>query len=220
MTMSTLPPDSSPPETDQLLSFSTRRLRAYPATAAHGVEAKTTLDLLRAHAIVERDASEARMALAAELSAFTEEFFAGMTDLSRATLVELKNDRTDPRYALAFPKPVSDVLDGAISDAKVAYAEVAIAALSAEPTFTSLATAIAEVQAQLDAVKATRTSHLASVVAERAAEAQLKVTTAAARDLYNTFLPKLTLLYPKRKGFVKSFFMQRRKRVSVDEQAP
>ena len=67
-------------------------------------------------------------------------------------------------------------------------------------------------------MKATRTSHLASIVAERAAEAQLKVTTTAARDLYNTFLSKLTLLYPKRRGFVKSFFMQRRKRVSVDEQ--
>ena len=220
MTMSTLPPDSSPLETDQFLSFVRRRMAAYAATAPHAAEAKTLLDLLRAKVIVERDASEVRLAYAAELYALAEELYAFVADLSRATLVQVKNDRSEPRFARAFPKPVSEVLDGAISDAKVAYVEVALAALSAEASFVSLAPFLTDVQSQLDAVKATRVNHQASIVIERAAEAELKVTNSAARDLYNTFFPKVTLLFPKRKGFVKSFFMQRHKRVSVDEQAP
>jgi hypothetical protein len=220
MTMSTLPPDSSPGEVDQHLSFTNRRLSAYTLTAACAAEGKAALATLRADALAERDATETRLAVAAELVALTEELFASVPHLSRAALVVVKNDRADPRYALAFPKPVSEVLDGAISNAKVAYVEVALTALAAEPSFTSLAPHIAEVQAHLDAVKAARLTHAAAVVAERAAEAKLKVTAAAARDLYNTFFHEVTLLYPKRKGFVRSFFMQRRKRASVDEQVP
>lgn len=219
MSQRTLAEDSTLPETDQLLSYSTRRLGAQDTTAELHTEARAALTTLRGDASVVRDAVEARMAARAVLGSKTEDLYRGIANVSRWTLAELNNDREDPRYVHAFPRPASEVLRGAISDEKVAYCEVVISHLSAEATLTGLAPHLNDAQALLDAVKAERDNHAATVTAEHAAEATLHRSLAAARDLYNGLYPKLLVLYPKRKGFVDTFFINRRKsQPKVDEQ--
>jgi hypothetical protein len=72
----------------------------------------------------------------------------------------------------------------------------------------------------VDAVKAGRADHAAAIAAEAAASATLKRSLSVARDLYNTLLANVTVLFPKRKGFVNTFFLNREKRPApVDEQA-
>jgi hypothetical protein len=74
-------------------------------------------------------------------------------DLSRGCLATLKNDRADPRCLHAFPKPVSEVLDGAINDEKLNDCVVAIDPVRAEASFAALAPHIDAAEAQLDEVR-------------------------------------------------------------------
>ena len=219
MRTKTLPDDSSVPETDQHLSYTTLRLGAEEETVALHGAAKAALTTLRGDATAQRDALELRMAQRAILGSKTEDLYDSLSALSRWTLAELQNDRTDPRFVHAFPKPVSEVLVGAISDEKQNYCQVAITHLSAEASFTGLAPALADAQAKLSAVKASRADHAAAIAAEAATSATLKRSLSVARDLYNTLFANLTVLFPKRKGFVSTFFLNRERRPTpVDEQ--
>lgn len=139
MSQRTLAEDSTLPETDQLLSYSTRRLGAQDTTADLHTEARAALTTLRGDASFVRDAVEARMAARPVLCSKTEDLCRGIANVSRRALAELINDREDPRYAHAFPRPASEVVRGAISDEKVAYREVVISHLSAEATLSGLA---------------------------------------------------------------------------------
>ena len=215
----TLSDDSSVPETEQHLSYTTLRLGAEDETVALHGAAKAALTTLRGDATCLRDATELRMAKRAILGSRTKDLYGSLSALSRKTLAELDNDRTDPRFVHAFPKPVSEVLDGAISDEKLNYCQVAIDHLSAEASLTGLAPALADAQAKVDAVKAGRADHAAAIAAEAAASATLKRSLSVARDLYNTLFANVTVLFPKRKGFVNTFFLNREKRPApVDEQ--
>lgn len=213
----TLPTDSSPAELDQHLSFTTRRLGAYPETTTLFVQAKGALSLLRSVVLAERDAEETRLASRAALSVLVADLYDSASSLSRWVLATLNNDRKDARYTRAFPSPISDTLEGSISDAKVAYLEVALQHISAEPTFLSLSPHILDLQEKLNMVQTARDNHAQTITLERAAEATLKTTADETRDLFNTLHPQLVVLFPKRKGLVDSFFLSRQHRSTRSE---
>lgn len=200
---------SSLPKTEQLLSYAVRRLAAEVETATLHAEAKAALITLRADATTARDTTEERMAQRAVLGAKVKDLFAAVGDLSRWCLATLKNDRSDPRYLHAFPRPVSEVLEGAINDEKLNYCVVAIDHVRAEASFAALAPHIDAAQTQLDDVRSAQSVLAGAIAAEAAADATLNRSLHSAREVYNLLFPKLTVLYPNRKGFVNTFFLDR-----------
>ena len=66
-------------------------------------------------------------------------------------------------------------------------------------------------QAMLDEVKAAQATVAAAEVTEAAAEATLNRSLHNARNGYNALVPKLTVIYPNRKVFVNTFFLDRAK---------
>jgi hypothetical protein len=211
MIIRTLPNDSSVTVTELLLSYAVRRTGAERDTVTLHNEAKAALVTLRADKTAERDAAEGRMAERAVLGSKSHDLYAALGDLSRWCLAHLKNDRSDSRYLHAFPKPVSEVLGGVINDEKLNYCHVAIDNVRAEASFSSLAPYIDAAQAMLDEVKAAQATVAAAEVAEAAAEATLNRSLHNARTVYNALFPKLTVIFPNRKVFVNTFFLDRAK---------
>ena len=211
MIIRTLPNDSSVTVTELLLSYAVRRTGAERDTATLHSEAKAALVTLRADKTAERDAAEGRMAERAVLGSKAHDLYGAVSDLSRWCLAHLKNDRLDSRFLHAFPKPVSEVLSGVINDEKLNYCRVAIDNVRAEASFSSLAPYIDAAQAMLDEVKAAQATVAAAEVAEAAAEATLNRSLHNARNVYNALFPKLTVIYPNRKVFVNTFFLDRAK---------
>ncbi|MEY3212957.1 MAG: hypothetical protein RIT28_3438 [Pseudomonadota bacterium] len=201
-----LPESASVPELLRNLGFSTRRLAAYPTAAALHSGASTALHNLRVADVAELDAEESRLVSSAVIEVLTDELFGSVGQLSHQALGAVRRDREDARYRAAFSKNPSEVLKGSVSDDKLIYVKIACDALSADPTFNALAGDIGQTRTLLAQLEVQLATHKALEEAERVAEAALKNAAAAARDVFNALSPALTLLFPKKKVLVRSFF--------------
>lgn len=206
----TLPADATTPEVEQNLAYTTRRAGAHDETAAIHAEAKEMLTALRGATLAERDAEEARLAASALLGVRVAELYDSVSQLSHGALALVSRDRGDPRFHAAFPAPVSEALKGTIDDKKLQYCSIATKMIAAEPSFSRLAEDVADVRARLVVVEAERAALRALTEAETNAENHLRLTRRQAAALFNTFHPKLRLLFPSRVGLIRSFFLERR----------
>ena len=197
---------ASVPELLRNLSFSTRRLAAYPSAASLHGGAVTARNNLRVADEAEANAQESRLVSSAVVEVLVDELFSSAGQLSAGALYVVQRKREDDRYRAAFPQNHSDVLKGSISDEKRSYIKVACDALSADPSFKSLAGDITHTRTLLAQVEAELNNHKALEEAERVAEAALAIAAKNAREVFNALSPALTLLFPGKKVLVRSFF--------------
>lgn len=201
-----LPDSSSVPELLRNLRFSTRRLAAYPAAASLHSGAATALHNLRVADEAELNAQESRLVSSAVLEVGFDDLIASVGQLSAGAFYIVQRKREDDRYRAAFPQNHSEVLRGSVSDEKLSYIKVACDALSADPTFNTLAGDIGHTRTLLAQVEAQLANHKALEEAERVAEAALAIAAKNAREVFNALSPALTLLFPGKKVLVRSFF--------------
>lgn len=201
-----LPDSASVPELLRNLGFSTRRLAAYASAASLHAGASTALHNLRVADEAEFNAQETRLVSSAVLEVVVDELFASVGQLSAGAFYLVQRNREDDRYRAAFPQNHSEVLKGSISDEKRSYIKVACDALAADPTFHTLVGDIGNTRTLLAQVEAQLSDHKALEEAERVAEAALAIAAKNAREVFNALSPALTLLFPRKKVLVRSFF--------------
>lgn len=181
------------------------QLGARPETAELVDEVATARAAVRAAEEAYQDQRSRRVAATATLRYLDDQLDQAVGDLSRDMLAALRNDRTDARYRLAFPKPVSVAMRPLASEAQTVFVRSLLAELQTEQLadWADRAPAIA---AALDAVEAQRARRAELYATEAQANARRQIAFDDARRGYNLLYPRLQVLFPKNKALVESFF--------------
>ena len=134
-----------------------------------------------------------------------------MAEVVARALLCVGRDRKHPSFIAAFPTPPSKAADDVASDAQSRYVRTAIAALRADPIFASISAEVDTLEVKQDALEAGRANRDALWDAEQLARQQSLAAAEAARLAFNTIAPSLKLLYPGRRGLLRSFFLREEK---------
>lgn len=187
--------------------FTLRRLapRADAATL-HAALSAVAVILVAKLELVE-GALEARLMASADLTVLDEDLDLAVADLVARVLLLVGRDRSHPSFMAAFPTAPSAATKDIASDEQTRYVRAAIAALRADPLFASLSAEIDAVEVKLNALEAGRAAREARKQDEQLARQQAAAAAESARLVFNTVHPTLKLLYPGRKGLIKSMFL-------------
>ena len=203
----TLPATASPARVRRHLRFTTRRTGARAETAALHTTLSAALSALVAGINAVETAHEDALDESANVFVLDEELDVALADLSARALLELGRDRNHASYKRAFPTAPSAATQDVASDAQAQYAQNALDVMSGDPLFAGLLTHIAAAQTALDTLKACVALRDEKKRLEARARQELEVTKLSAVTDFNSARPSLLLLFPNKKGLVKSFFL-------------
>ena len=130
--------------------------------------------------------------------------------------VSLKVDRdlTDPRYRAVFVKSPNEAIRTMTYDELSRYTHGVLAQMAAEPTFASVPTTeVADALTEFDNARAVREALYAQ---ESAARGRVHSARLSLIQIINLAYPRLTVIYPKQKALVESFFYKPAKGDLVD----
>ena len=209
--MQTLGPASSPQKTFRALRFSIRRLAPRPEAAGLHATVTPTFTTLNSRLSAQDGAHDARLDASAELFVLDDDVDTFMAEVVARALLCVGRDRKHPSFIAAFPTPPSKAADDVASDAQSRYVRTAIAALRADPIFASISAEVDTLEVKQDALEAGRANRDALWDAEQLARQQSLAAAEAARLAFNTIAPSLKLLYPGRRGLLRSFFLREEK---------
>lgn len=209
--MQTLSPASSPQKIFRALRFSLRRLA--PRPEAFDLHAKITpyFTTLQTRLSAQDAAHDARLDASAELFVLDDDVDVFMAEVVARALLCVSRDRRHPSFIAAFPTPPSDAANDLASDAQSRYVRTAIAALRADAVFASISAEVDALEVKQNALEAGRANRDALWDAEQLARQQTLAAAEAARLAFNTIAPSVKLLYPGRRGLLRSFFLREEK---------
>ncbi len=132
------------------------------------------------------------------------ELASALRELNLRVTLKVGRDLTDPRYRAVFVKTPNEAIRTMTNDELSRYTHGVLAQLAAEPSFASVPTTeVADALTNFDDARATRESLYAQ---ESAARGAVHSARLALIQLLNLAFPRLTVIYPKQKALVESFF--------------
>lgn len=206
--MQTLAPSVSPQKTFRALRFAVRRLAPRVEAADLHAKAAAALAALRSRLAAQDAAHDARLDATADLYVYDDTLNLALADVVARALLLVNRDRKHPSFIAAFPTTPSVAMADLASDAQSRYVRLAIAALRADTLFAPIAAEVNTLETALNALEAGRAARAALWDDERGARQQTLAATETARLAFNTIAPTLKLLYPGRKGLIRSFFLR------------
>ena len=209
--MQTLGSKTSPQKTFRALRFALRQLA--PRPEAFDLHAKVTpyFTPLQSRLSAQDAARDARLDASAEVFVLDDDLRVALGDVVARALLLVGRDRKHPSFIASFPTAPSDAAEDLASDAQSRYVRLAIDALRTDATFASISAEVDALEVKLNALDAGRASRDALWDAERAARQQAAAAAESTRLAFNTIAPSLKLLYPGRRGLLRSFFLREEK---------
>lgn len=206
--MQSLGPSTSPQKIFRNLRFSCRRCA--PRLEAADLTSKVTpyLTTLVARMAAQEAAHDGRLDATAEIYVLDDDLNLALGDVVARALLCVSRDRKHPSFIAAFPTAPSAAAQDVSSDAQSRYVRLAIAALRADAVFASISAEVDALELKLNALEAGRANRDALWETEQLARQQTAAAAEAARLAFNTIHPTLKLLYPGRKGLIRSFFLR------------
>lgn len=209
--MQTLSPSSSPQKTYRALRFSLRRIAPRPEAADLHAKVAPTFTTLQSRFTTQDAAHDARLDASAEIFVLDDDLDTFLAEVVARALLCVGRDRKHPSFIAAFPTPPSEAASELASDAQSRYVRAAIAALRTDSVFASISAEVDALEVKLLALEAGRANRDALWDAEQLARQQSLAAAEAARLAFNTIAPSLKLLYPGRRGLLRSFFLREEK---------
>ena len=209
--MQTLGPFTSSQKTFRALRFSLRRLAPRPEAVDLHAKVSPYFVTLQSRLSTQDSCHDARLDGSAELFVLDDDLDVALANVVARALLCVGRDRKHPSFIAAFPKAPSIVSMGLATDGQSRYVRLAIAALRADTVFASISADVDALEVTLNALEAGRVNRDALWEAEQGARQQTAAAAEAARLAFNTIAPTLKLLYPGRRGLLRSFFLQEEK---------
>ena len=209
--MQTLGPFTSSQKTFRALRFSLRRLAPRPEAVDLHAKVSPYFVTLQSRLSTQDSCHDARLDGSAELFVLDDDLDVALANVVARALLCVGRDRKHPSFIAAFPKAPSIVSMGLATDGQSRYVRLAIAALRADTVFASISADVDALEVTLNALEAGRVNRDALWEAELGARQQTAAAAEAARLAFNTIAPTLKLLYPGRRGLLRSFFLQEEK---------
>ena len=209
--MQTLGPATSAQKTFRALRFSLRRLAPRPEAADLHAKVSPYFITLQSRLSTQDSSHDARLDASAELFVLDDDLDLAVANVVARALLCVGRDRKHPSFIAAFPTAPSVASSDLASDAQSRYVRLAIAALRADTVFASISADVDALEVKLNALEAGRANRDALWEAEQGARQQTAAAAEAARLAFNTIAPTLKLLYPGRRGLLRSFFLQEEK---------
>lgn len=142
------------------------------------------------------------------------ELAGALRELNLRVTLKVDRDLTDPRYVAVFVKTPNEAIRSMSHDELSRYTHGVLAQLAAEPSFASVPTTeVADALASFDDARATRESLYAQ---ESAARGRVHSARLTLIQIINLAHPRLTVIYPKQKALVESFFYKPSKGDNLD----
>lgn len=142
------------------------------------------------------------------------ELAGALRELNLRVTLKVDRDLTDPRYVAVFVKTPNEAIRTMSHDELSRYTHGVLAQLAAEPSFASVPTTeVADALASFDDARATRESLYAQ---ESAARGRVHSARLTLIQIINLAHPRLTVIYPKQKALVESFFYKPSKGDNLD----
>lgn len=196
---------------DRALRHLSIRLRSRPESAPFAAEIDDLRGMIRSANDVFLEARETRVAATAELEYLDGELDAGIADLARQALVEVRGKRDDERYRRLFAAAPSDATRPVGGASQERYVRGILAQLTSEASpFPGLREQAAPIEATLTALKEAEQRRADLYVAEATATTERTIALDRARREYNQMHPRLRLLFPRQRRLVESFFVHLR----------
>lgn len=205
--MMTLRPDAGPALVRKHLRFLRRRLTGRPEAEPLRNDITEALTALQLAIDADEDAADEAACATAELEVRDALLDAAVAALVREVLYRVGNDRGDPRFVAAFPSAPSGAMAEMASDAQSIYVRAALTALRQARGLPDLSAPIAEVEAALATLEASKLSRQTAQTASSVSAAALQVAVRAAHDTHNGALARLGVLYPRQKALIRSLFL-------------
>ena len=139
-----------------------------------------------------------------EVSYRHSELASKLRELNLRVTLKVDRDLTDPRYRAVFVKSPNEALRTMNYDELSRYVHGVLAQMAAEPSFASVPTTeVADALTQFDGARATRETLYGQ---ESAARGRVHSARQSLIQIINLAYPRLTVIYPKQKALVESFF--------------
>ena len=186
--------------------------RAEAKPVRDDVEAGETL--LSAESVTLRGVRDQRIGQTNEVNYRLSELGDKLRELNLRVSLKVDRDHTDPRYVAVFVKTPNEALRTMSHDELSRYTHGVLAQVAAEPSFASIPTTeVASARATFDGARATRETLYAQESAARGAVHSARLSLI---QIINLAFPRLTVIYPKQKALVESFFYKPAKGDTVD----